>query len=105
MVQVSYNEEGNQQIVYFFLLASSSAFCRFRSYQHLFNDSKKVSANLRFPDLALAFVAGSCTLVTEGAVSLELALLSGNLAGSLGDEGGREGNRCAGGGSGEVGTL
>ena len=41
------------------------------------------STNLRFPDLALALVAGSSTLVAEGTVGLELALLGGNLAGSL----------------------
>ena len=61
--------------------------------------------NLGFPDLALALVTGSSTLVAERAVRLELALLLGDLAGSLGGEGRGEGEGSAGGGRGEVVTL
>ena len=43
--------------------------------------------NLRFPDLALALVTGGGTLVAEGTVGLELALLLGDLAGRLMDVG------------------
>ena len=62
-------------------------------------------ANLRFPDLALALVAGAGTLVAESAVCVELALLLGNLAGSLVDGRERERNGCASGGSAEVLAL
>ena len=64
-----------------------------------------MKTNLRFPDLALAFVASVGPLVAESAVSLELALLLGNLARRLVSEGRGEGDGCTGGGSGEIGAL
>ena len=64
-----------------------------------------MGTNLRFPDLALALVAGAGTLVAESAVCLELALLLGNLAGGLVNSGERKGNGCASGGSAEVLAL
>lgn len=61
--------------------------------------------NLRFPNLARTLVAGSSALVAESAVGLELALLLGDLAGLLADEGRRDGEGRAGRGGGEVLTL
>ena len=51
--------------------------------------------NLRFPDLALALVTGGGTLVAEGTVGLELALLLGDLAGCLVDVWVGESDLCA----------
>ena len=65
----------------------------------------KKKTNLRFPDLALALVASVGPLVAESAVSLELALLLGDLAGCLRGEGFWEGEGGAGGRSLEVVTL
>ena len=63
------------------------------------------TTNLRFPNLALALVAGGSTLVAENAVCLELSLLLGDLAGCLGDESGGKGDGGTGGSGGEVVAL
>ena len=61
--------------------------------------------NLRFPNLARTLVAGSGALVAESAVGLELALLLGDLAGLLADEGRGDGESRAGRRGGELLTL
>ena len=50
-------------------------------------------------------MTGGGTLVAEGTVGLELALLLGDLAGRLGDESGGKGDGGTGGSSGEVVAL
>ena len=65
----------------------------------------KQVTNLRFPDLALALVTGGGTLVAEGTVGLELALLGGDLTGSLADKRGRESDGRTGGSGGKVVAL
>ena len=61
--------------------------------------------HLRSPCLPLALVARECPLVTERAVRLEGALLSGDLAGSFRSGGRGDGDTCASGLSLEVVSL